>query len=89
MFFRRPLPTLTLLEKKLETDERGQERRKECDKICIFSLKNKMTVEMIKWNVITIMRLSGVYLRLKNINNISLLLENDKDICLFHCFFQQ
>lgn len=48
-----------------------------------------MTVEMIKWNVITIMRLSGVYLRLKNINNISLLLENDKDICLFHCFFQQ
>lgn len=87
MFFRRPLPTLTLLEKKLETDERGQERRKECDKICIFFLKNKMIVEMIKWSVIIIMCLSGVYLWLKNINNISLLLENDKGICLFHCFF--
>ena len=89
MFFRWTLPTLTLLEKKLETDEKGQERRKEHDKMCIFFLKNKMTVEMIKWSIITIIHLSGVYLWLKNFNNISLPLENGKCILFVSLFFQQ
>ena len=77
------------MEKKLETDEKGQERRKKHDKICIFFLKNKMTVEMIKWSIITIIHLSGVYLWLKNFNNISLPLENGKCILFVSLFFQQ